>query len=375
MIGSGKFWLGLVISVVLLALFALTVDLGRMADALGDANYVFLAPGLASYLVSIYFRTLRWQVLLQHLREIRMRRLFPVVVVGYMANNLLPMRLGEVVRSYYLGEREGISKTSSLATILVERVMDALTLLFFIAAIALFIPLGDVAEGLSQRFGVDRTLLVAALSVPFIVSFGVLLLFAIFPTRTRATAVLLIRRLPGRLEVPARGLMDMFLEGLVPLRSPRTLTIVFLLSVPIWIFEAGLFLFVGMSFGLDDVYDHLGELALVAGLVTAISNIGGSVPAAPGGIGLFELFTRETLVLLPLAAVDRSVAAGFAAVVHAVLLLSMIVLGQAFLWSAHISFRRLSQAGRAEESAAGALEQRGHEVVAVGGPAEGEDSA
>jgi len=84
-------------------------------------------------------------------------------------------------------------------------------------------------------------------------------------------------------------------------------------------------------------------------LVTAISNIGASIPAAPGGIGLFELITRETLVLLPQASVDRSVAGGFAALVHATLLLPMILLGQVFLWTGHISLRKLTTAGQAAE--------------------------
>ena len=89
-----------------------------------------------------------------------------------------------------------------------------------------------------------------------------------------------------------------------------------------------------------------GDLAVAAVLVTAIVNIGSSVPAAPGGIGLFELIAREALVLLPLGMVDRAVAGGYAAVVHAVLLLPMIVLGQVFLWMDNVSLGRLWRSGR-----------------------------
>ena len=346
-IGTTKFWIGFAISVLLLALFLVTVDLGRMLEALGDANYLFLIPGIGLYLVSVLFRTLRWQVLLRHLRPTKMTRLYPVVVVGYMANNLLPMRLGELVRSYYVGEREGISKTSALATILVERVLDALTLLFFISAIALFVPLAGLAESFGDRFGVPWPLLVVAFSVPFVGSFGALVLFALFPARTQEMATVFVRPLPARIEARVRDLIVLFLNGLEPLRSPRTLALLLLLSVPVWLFESALFFFVGFSFGLNNIYDNLGELAVGAVLVTAVANIGSSIPAAPGGIGLFELVARETLVLIPLASVDRSVAAGFAAVVHAALLLPMITLGQVFLWAEHISLRSLSRAGQA----------------------------
>ncbi len=356
MIGTGKFWIGLAISALLLVLFLVTVDLGRMIDALADANYVFLVPGIALYLVSVFFRTMRWQVLLRHMKPVSLRRLYPVVVVGYMANNLLPMRLGELVRSYYIGEREGISKTSALVTIFIERVLDALTLLFFVFAIALFFPLAGLAEAFGDRFNMPWPILVVAFTVPFVIAFGMLLLFAFYPARTKNGALVMVRPLPERFEEPLRHMIDMFLNGLKPLRSPKTLGILFLLSVPIWLFESALFFFVGFSFGLEDVYDNLGELAVTVVLVTAVANIVSSIPAAPGGIGFFELAARETLVWLPMASVGRAVAAGFATVVHAALLLPMILLGQAFLWAGHISLRRLSEAGRRERST-GRVEQ------------------
>ena len=97
-----------------------------------------------------------------------------MVVVGYMANNLLPLRLGELVRSYYVGEREGVSKTAALATILIERLMDALTLIVFVAVIAVFVPLNAVAEGFGDRSSVPWPLLAAAVSVPFAAAFAAL---------------------------------------------------------------------------------------------------------------------------------------------------------------------------------------------------------
>ena len=345
-----KFWIGISFSLAFLALFLLTVDLGRMIDSIAGANYVLFIPAVGLYLVSILFRTFRWQVLLRHMRRVSTRRLYPVVVVGYMANNLLPFRLGEVVRSYYLGEREHISKTSALVTILVERVLDALTLLFFIAAIAIFVPLSGLTEGLAESAGIAWPLLVAGLSAPFVIAFGTLLLIAVFPANSRAVAFALLAPLPERFEATGRNLIEYVLHGLIPLRSPRTLGRLFLLSLPIWLFEASLFFVIGISFDLQESFANLGQMAVAMVLVMSISNIGSSIPGAPGGIGLFEIIARETLVLIPLAIVDRSVAAGFAAVSHVALLLPMIVLGQVFLWAGHISLGRLSRAGGEAES-------------------------
>jgi uncharacterized protein (TIRG00374 family) len=343
-----KLWIGLGVSVVLLAMFFLTLDLGRLYDALAGANYLYVAPAVGLYMVSVLFRTLRWQRLLRHMRAIKVARLFPVVVVGYMANNLLPVRLGELVRSYYVGERERISKTSALVTIFIERLLDALTLLLFIAAIALFVPLAGLAEAFAERYGVSWPLLVTALSLPFVVAFGSLLLMAFAPAKARTLAMALVKPLPDRLGVQLGHMVDTFLEGLHSLRSPWSILALFLLSVPIWLFEAALFFVIGYSFGLHHMYDSMWEMAIAVVLVTSLANIGSSIPAAPGGLGLFELVARETLVLLPLATVDvdRAVAGAYVAVVHAALLLPMIVLGQLFLWTQHVSLGRLSRAGR-----------------------------
>lgn len=356
MISSAKFWIGIGLSIALIALFLLTVDVRHMLTALAQANYVYVIPAIALYLIAVVFRTMRWQTMLAHMKPVGVRRLFPVVVVGYMANNILPMRLGELVRSYYLGEREGISKTASLTTIFVERMLDALTLLFFIAAIALFVPLYGLAEGLGEWSGVAWPLLAAAFSVPFVAAFGAMVAFAIFPDRARAIALTLIRPLPQRFESIARHLIDYFLHGLTSLRSPKTLAVLFALSIPVWLFEAGLFYMIGLSFDLDSVYGSPMQMAIAMILVSAVANLGAAVPGSPGGIGLFELIARETLLLLPLAVVDRSAAAGFATVTHALLLLVMIIPGLAYLWTENVSLGRLIRTSRsATADGSGAL--------------------
>jgi len=346
-VGNLKFWIGIGISIALLMLFLLTVDMGRMIDALSEVDYIYLAPAVAMYLVSTYLRSLRWSVLLRHMKPVSANRLYPVVVVGYMANNLLPMRLGELIRSYYVGEREGISKTSALVTVFVERVFDAITLLFFIMVIALFVPeMKRVAQSFGEESGIPWLLLVAGLSLPFIGALTTLVLFAVYPSKTRELILWFAKLLPRRFEETLDSLIETFLLGLSPLRSMKMLVALFLLSIPIWITEAAVFFLIGLPFGFVGLHSGPGAMAVTMVLVTAITNIGSSIPAAPGGLGLFEIIARETLALGPLVSVDRSVAAAFAVVVHAVILLPMIILGQVILWTGHISLGRLSREGQ-----------------------------
>jgi len=341
-----RFWFGLGLGAAALALFFLTTDWDRLVDALAGANYWYVFPAALLYQVSLLFRTARWRMIMRHMREVAVTRLYPVVVVGYMANNLLPLRLGELVRSYYVGEREGVSKTAALATILVERLMDALTLIAFVAVIAVFVPLNAVAEGFGDRSSVPWPLLTAALSVPFAVVFAALVAVAYRPERAAAAAEAGLRLLPQAAGTRARGLVDRFIHALQALRSPSSVLVLFALSVPVWLFEGALFFVAGYSFDLHLAYGSEIEMAAALVLAMALANIGAAVPSSPGGIGLFELIARETLVLLPLAVIDRSVAGAYAAVVHAILLLPVIALGQAILVADGLSLRNLWRGGR-----------------------------
>ena len=338
-----KYWIGIGVSVILLALFLFTVDIRRALDALIGANYWYIIPSVVMYFISVYFRSMRWSVMLRHLKPVSTRRLFPVVIVGYMANNLLPMRLGEFVRSYYLSEREGVSAASALVTVFVERIFDALALLFFIAIIAPFVPVGGLAEGIGERLGIPPVLLTLGLSLPFIGAFAVLILLSAYPDQTRVFTLRMLGWLPGRITSILDGLLARALEGIAPLRSPRTLAALFGLSLPIWLTEVAVFWLMGYSFGLEKYHDGHIQMAVNMTLTTAITNIGGSIPAAPGGLGLFELIAREVLTLGPLASVDRSVAGGYVIALHAVILLPVIILGQIILWTSHLSLRRLSK--------------------------------
>ena len=133
------------------------------------------------------------------MKRMAVARLYPVVVVGYMANNLLPVRLGEVVRAYYLGERENVSKVSSLATIAVERVFDGLTLLFLAAVVSLFLPLVGLLQGLADRAGVPWVLLALAMSMPFVLVAAFMVLASYSPRWFEVLLQRLIGVLPALL--------------------------------------------------------------------------------------------------------------------------------------------------------------------------------
>ena len=348
--GSKRLWLGLVVTLVFLGLLLLRVDLGETVESLAEANFVYLIPAIGFYFMAVVFRTLRWRFLLSHLKSIPTTRLFPVVVVGYMANNLLPFRLGEVVRSYYLGQREGVSKSAALATIVLERVFDGLTLLLLLLLAAAALVKDNLLQDLAERSGIPAYLLVLGTVAPFVIVLTLMITAAHWPGWPVRALAPLARRLPGRVGPSLVELTGLFITGLASLRDLRRVQMLLLLSLPVWLLEASMLYVIGFSFGLQEYFSNQIEMAAVILAVTATSNLATSLPSSQGGIGPFEFFAIGTLEAL---GVSTPVATAYTITMHAALLLPVVVAGLATLWWQNISFRDLSRMGKGRDGEAG----------------------
>ncbi|MGE5810758.1 MAG: lysylphosphatidylglycerol synthase transmembrane domain-containing protein, partial [Ignavibacteria bacterium] len=127
-----KLWISIIISMVFVVLIFYEVDFNKTEQALRDADYIYLPFAVVLSIVTNILRTYRWKYVINPIKKISTHSLFSGVAIGYMANNLLPARLGEFVRAYMMGKKEGISKSATLATIVLERILDGLALLFFL---------------------------------------------------------------------------------------------------------------------------------------------------------------------------------------------------------------------------------------------------
>ena len=129
-----QLWLGVAVSAIFLWLALRGLELDKVWGEVQGANYWWLVPSVTAYFLAVWARTWRWDYMLRPLKHIPVSRLFPVVVIGYMGNNIYPFRAGEVLRSYVLRRREGVPMSGSLATVIVERVFDGLVMLVFVFA-------------------------------------------------------------------------------------------------------------------------------------------------------------------------------------------------------------------------------------------------
>ncbi|GIS93887.1 MAG: hypothetical protein CM1200mP22_11240 [Dehalococcoidia bacterium] len=135
-----------------------------------------------------------------------------------------------------------------------------------------------------------------------------------------------------------------FVSGLAILNSPGKHCGLFLWSMPVWLLEGSMYFMLAYSFGIDDHFDSVGALVLMALLLTATSNLATSVPSAIGGIGPFEIVAQQTLVAL---GVGATVAGAYSGFIHLVALwLPVNIVGLILLWKGNLSLRDLSLTSR-----------------------------
>ncbi|HZQ05803.1 MAG TPA: lysylphosphatidylglycerol synthase transmembrane domain-containing protein [Anaerolineae bacterium] len=322
MLKSKTLWLGIIISLALLAFVFYGTDFRTIGDVFRTANYFFLIPALILYFIGVAMRAIRWHFLLRSIKPIPVTRLFQVTVIGYMANDLLPFRIGELVRAYILGETEQISKASTLVTIVLERVFDGVTMLLFIGTASFFLPLD---QGI-------RTLLLVG-SVLFAAVVIVLIAFARFRERFDVILDHIFVRLPEPWGARSVKLIDSFFHGLSVLRNPADALAALCFSILAWLFEAGMYAVLALGFNITVPFP-------VFILATAVANLVTIVPSTPGYIGVFDAPVKSILALF---GVDHNVAASFTLLLHATLIVPVVLLGLIFTWRLGLSLGQLQK--------------------------------
>jgi uncharacterized protein (TIRG00374 family) len=320
-------WIGVAVSVVFLFLALRGLKLDEFWRDLQRAYLLWLIPGIALYFIAVAFRAWRWSFLLaplpptplgeQALVDARhtkpsARALFPIVVIGYMGNNIYPARIGELLRAYVLRRDHGVPISSSLATVLIERIVDGIVMVAF------------VLIGLRAAHNVSETVtrVIAVASVVFAIATVVFFVLALAPQFTQNIANAFINRLvPERFRAPLIGIVEKFVQGAQSLRSPIDLARIVGISLIVWLFETGKYWCVAQAFGLTVPFDGLM-------LVNGLSNLFTVIPGAPGAVGTFD---AGGILGMTALGVEQSLSAAYVLILHVVLWLPVTALGAYFM--------------------------------------------
>jgi len=265
-----KVVVGILISLGFVIFAIAQVDFVQVKEAFARASYIWTIPMVFTVVIAMWIRALRWRKLLLPIKDLSYGTLYSSIMIGFMANNLLPARVGEVIRAISLSGKHELSKTSVFATVVAERAFDSLGLLVVFMATLLFV---DYPAKLRQ----------AGLLV-LVVSIICLLFLFLLKTKTDLGVKLICkplgmisRTLAARIE----SLLRKFAVGLTILTDPKLILIVFLYSVLLWFFSGISGYLIFLSFGLHpEIW-----AAFIVLFVTALAV---SLPSSPGYIGTFH---------------------------------------------------------------------------------------
>ena len=257
----------------------------EVAQKLSEADPLLFAGAIFCATAIFPVRALRWRTILEPVASrIGFGPLWRATAIGMMVNNVLPARAGEFARAYALKKEAPVPFATGLASLVVDRLFDAIVLLL-LAAFALFDPALSSAHTLAGR--PLSSFATGAGAVVLVLLLGTYALI-FFPTQLLRLFELFARRVSPSVEERGRRVLETFMQGLSVLRSPTRFAAVFAWSIAHWLLNA---------LGIWLAFKAVGIAApfSAALFIQAFIALGTAVPSAPGFFGVFEYMSIEGL--------------------------------------------------------------------------------
>ena len=313
---------GLALSAAAIVMLGRSIDIGEAMRAMGRASIPwFLAANLLTIVV-YWLRSLRWRSLLKPHASPTVGRLFRANMVGFLAINILPARLGELVRAFALARKERISTAAVLGSVAVERILDLVFLGIFWALSLLFAPLPPWFKWSGY----------ATIAIAVVVGGGIWFLNAARGRSSRLRSGVMAW-VPHRMKDRFSASVSAFGEGIQIVGKPALLLEAAFWSAASWLVSCGTFLLVGQSLGITLPFWS-------TFLLTFIICVGISLPSSPGVIGVMEW---ACVLGLSYVGVRGPEALAFAILYHLTQLLPLVILGTYFAIREHLAPIRLIQ--------------------------------
>jgi glycosyltransferase 2 family protein len=319
---------GFVFGAFFLYLFLKKVEWSQVYAALREANYWWLIPNIASIFIAMILRAWRWGYMVNPLKKCSFHGLYAATMIGFMASNILPARLGEFVRPISLGKIENISRAAAMATTLVERVFDLLTLLALFTAILLFKKFPDTTD--LQHLETAGWFFFIATAV---LSIGMVLL-KIKTEMTLRWVNKLLHIFPDKIRDAGSDIFAKFASGLDVLSDSKAIFVIAIQSIALWVIMALSNYLIFLAFGMS-------YLPLDASFVLlAVVSVGIMLPNSPGFIGTYQYLT---VLSLSLYGVPPDRAAACSIVMWATQYFTITLAGLYHLKQEHLSLKEVEE--------------------------------
>ncbi len=305
---------GMCISGIFIYFAMKNVHFNQFMQYVHQLNLFFIIPALLPGLLAYLVRAWRWNYFLSSIGRFRVSGLLSATMIGFMANNILPARVGELIRALVLSKKESINFISVLSSLIAERIMDGFT----ISIIALFsiftIPLNEKIKFAGVVF--------------FLIFLTLLIVMFIFVNSGSIN-----KKLPKILPERISEYLTKIISGLEGLNRFQNSGITFMSAFVIWFLSSLYFYFMGLAMEIP--------LPFSASFAIFISvALGVIIPSSPGFIGVYHFFCQKAVEMY---GIDASRAFAYAVVTHFVQFIAVTILGFLFLFYENLSLLALSK--------------------------------
>ncbi len=306
--------IGLLISAIFLYFALRNINFPEVLDALKHTDVKWVIFSVIFTPLSLFLRGLRWKFILQSVKNCKLIDMFYVVNIAFLANNILPLRMGEFVGTYVNAKKHNISKSSSFATIVVSRIFDGISLILLAIILTVYL---SISKNLSPS------------AINFIRKVGPLVVFLFFGSLLFLLGMLNKREMTLKLTkkifffVPENiidkiaGIVDSFIGGLKVLHNPKDLFLTTIASFSIWIVEAFFFYIISVALGLEISYP-------IALFVMVVIAFGVLMPSSPSFVGVYEM---ACILGLGIFGISKNIALTFALLAHTIQFIIIVALG------------------------------------------------
>jgi len=269
---------GLLISGICLYLALRGLSIRETLSSIRQADIKWILGAFVIYGAGFYIRSCRWSVILRPLIPVRAKRLYPILMIGFLGNNVLPFRMGELLRAHVCGRQLSLSRTACLGSIFLERVFDMFTFVLLFLMTAFFLRFPPDIERAAHGMGIVAAIAVAGL-------------LALLCAGDRVAS--LIRHLPLRetWTFALQRIVTNILNGLSILKSPKQVAAIAAMSMVVWGIEGTVLYTIAKAFPVEFSFSHAFFLLFFLAVSVAL-------PQAPGYIGTMEFFGVMALSLL-----------------------------------------------------------------------------
>lgn len=315
---------GILVSLIFLVLIFHNINVNEFIKSIKTFNIYFAIPAIITYALSYIIRAFRWRQLLTVSKKIHFGSVLKALYIGYMANSLLPARMGELYRAHIIGTEEKIKRSGALGSIVAERIFDGLTLFSLLIILIIFFYKTELLLEIAITTGVI-----------FLTGFSVILIFSRCSIDNSALLCKVLNLIPGFLRERIESIISSFTTGLGVITSFRSLLFLVFSSISIWFLEWATMFIIVSGFTLTTPVSPLTVAFLV--VLVAFSTM---IPSGPAFVGPYQY---AFILALEISAVPKDSALAIAVTTQFIMMSPVIIVGMLLLWISHLSLKELGQ--------------------------------